>query len=131
MKNILYIIVKSYIYMNFRRHGTLSFFSSLFFKFHFIRFGKFIQVYFNNKQKIVGCQIENYLLEKSRVVMQLEGERNFHIFYMLCTAPTVKVRSELRLEQPNDYYYLDQSGCVVADGIDDVSEIYMFFHFIC
>ena len=86
------------------------------------RFGKFMQVYFNQREKIAGCNIENYLLEKSRVVMQLEGERNFHIFYMLCTATKTAVRSELRLENPNDYYYLDQSGCITADGINDQRE---------
>jgi myosin-5 len=86
------------------------------------RFGKFMQVYFNAGQKIAGCQIENYLLEKSRVVMQLEGERNFHIFYMLCVATTTKVRAALRLENPQDYHYLNQSGCIKVDGMDDVRE---------
>ena len=86
------------------------------------RFGKFMQVYFNAGQKIAGCQIENYLLEKSRVVMQLEGERNFHIFYMLCVATTTKVRAALRLENPQDYHYLNQSGCIQVDGMDDVRE---------
>ena len=86
------------------------------------RFGKFMQVYFDERMRIGGCQIENYLLEKSRVVMQLEGERNFHIFYMLCVAPSVSVRSALFLEKPQEYNYLNQSGCTVVDGMDDVRE---------
>jgi myosin heavy subunit len=81
-----------------------------------------MQVYFDSSQKIAGCQIENYLLEKSRVVMQLEGERNFHIFYMLCVATTTQVRAALRLENPQDYNYLNQSGCIQVDGMDDVRE---------
>ena len=50
------------------------------------RFGKYIKLEFNNSLKIRGCEMVNYLLEKSRVCKQSDQERNYHIFYHLCTA---------------------------------------------
>ena len=47
------------------------------------RFGKFMEIHFA-RSLIKGCYTVNYLLEKSRVVAQAAGERNFHIFYYLC-----------------------------------------------
>lgn len=51
------------------------------------RFGKLIEIYFDRGQHICGALIQTYLLEKSRVVHQLPGERNYHIFYQVSTAP--------------------------------------------
>jgi len=48
------------------------------------RFGKYMEVHFNKKGQIVGAKVENYLLEKTRVTFQAEGERNYHIFFQLC-----------------------------------------------
>jgi len=47
------------------------------------RFGKLFKIVVDMRGAIVGCKIETYLLEKSRVTRHGRNERNFHIFYML------------------------------------------------
>ncbi|CAD8045944.1 unnamed protein product [Paramecium primaurelia] len=51
------------------------------------RFGKYTRLFVNKKQQIIGGDIVNYLLEKSRVVSHSETDRNFHIFYLLFGNP--------------------------------------------
>lgn len=47
------------------------------------RFGKYIEIQFDDAANIVGAKIRTYLLERSRLIYQPETERNYHIFYQV------------------------------------------------
>ncbi|XP_071478875.1 unconventional myosin-Ia-like [Diadema antillarum] len=84
------------------------------------RFGKYMDIEFDFKGDPVGGVITNYLLEKSRVISQPEGERNFHIFYQLLAGAPELLMKELEMSRdPKDYFYLSQSGTHIIDNVND------------
>ncbi|MCJ8742293.1 hypothetical protein PDJAM_G00080410 [Pangasius djambal] len=70
------------------------------------RFGKYIQLRFQNSS-VKGAKINEYLLEKSRVVHQDEGERNFHIFYCMLAGISSQDKEMYGLLDPSQYRYLN------------------------
>lgn len=108
------------------------------------RFGKWIEIVFDSCNQIASAKIVNYLLEKSRVVAQSTGERNYHAFYQLCAgagevrrcSQPVKFHSSLLgqaeklqwgLDDAQGFHYLNQSGCLRIDGVNDKQH----FHLTC
>jgi len=87
------------------------------------RFGKFIRIHFNAAGKLAGCDIESYLLEKSRITQQQEVERSYHIFYQLLMpfVPDLKEKCLLS-DDIYDYSYVSQGKVTVA-SIDDNEEL--------
>lgn len=83
------------------------------------RFGKFVQLSICGNGNIQGGRIVDYLLEKNRVVRQNPGERNYHIFYALLAGREHEQREEFYLSVPENYHYLNQSGCVEDKTIND------------
>ncbi|KAL2866333.1 type V myosin [Aspergillus lucknowensis] len=86
------------------------------------RFGKYIEIMFDDKTNIVGAQIRTYLLERSRLVFQPLKERNYHIFYQLVAGATDSEKQELGLASIEEFDYLNQGGTPTIDGVDDKAE---------
>lgn len=74
------------------------------------RFGKFVEIHFNEKNSVVGGFVSHYLLEKSRICVQGQDERNYHIFYRLCAGAPEDIRQKLFLSSPDNFRYLNR-GC--------------------
>lgn len=74
------------------------------------RFGKFVEIHFNEKSSVVGGFVSHYLLEKSRICVQGKEERNYHIFYRLCAGASEDIREKLHLSSPDNFRYLNR-GC--------------------
>ncbi|XP_074471247.1 unconventional myosin-VI-like isoform X10 [Sebastes fasciatus] len=74
------------------------------------RFGKFVEIHFNEKNAVVGGFVSHYLLEKSRICRQSKEERNYHIFYRLCAGAPEDIRQKFHLGSPDTFRYLNR-GC--------------------
>ncbi|KAG8507431.1 Unconventional myosin-IXa [Galemys pyrenaicus] len=81
------------------------------------RFGKFIQVNYQETGTVLGAYVEKYLLEKSRLVYQEHNERNYHVFYYLLAGASEEERLAFHLKQPEEYHYLNQD-CFMVEGED-------------
>jgi len=87
------------------------------------RFGKFIEIQFTRTGRLVGAQIDTYLLEKVRLVTQSIGERNYHIFYEMLSG-SMKAE-ELRnyfiasTASPDDFRITASGTYDRRDGVSD------------
>ena len=86
------------------------------------RFGKYMVLHFDYGGDPVGGHVSNYLLEKSRVVGPAVNERNFHVFYQLTAGASQQDRTALYIESPSYYRYLNGTGCLTVDGINDAAD---------
>lgn len=86
------------------------------------RFGKYVDVSFSKTGSIQGALIEQYLLEKSRIVSQNEGERNYHIFYSMLAGLPKEEKKRLDLGEASSYVYLTGGKTLICDGRNEVNE---------
>ena len=90
------------------------------------RFGKFIRIIFNSTTGVIrGATMDRYLLEKSRVVAQSNGDRSYHIFYFLLAGASDELRQKLHMKRPEDYQYLNNAAqpCFTITSTVDGQEV--------
>ncbi|KAG7240324.1 hypothetical protein INR49_027017 [Caranx melampygus] len=87
------------------------------------RFGKYTEISFDRKYRIIGANMRTYLLEKSRVVFQADNERNYHIFYQMCSCAHLPEFKNLRLLSADNFQYTCMGGDITIEGIDDKKDM--------
>nr|XP_055121869.1 myosin-7B [Symphalangus syndactylus] len=87
------------------------------------RFGKFIRIHFGPSGKLASADIDSYLLEKSRVIFQLPGERSYHVYYQILSGKKPELQDMLLLSMnPYDYHFCSQ-GVITVDNMNDGEEL--------
>uniref|UniRef100_A0AAQ4RR08 Myosin VC n=1 Tax=Gasterosteus aculeatus aculeatus TaxID=481459 RepID=A0AAQ4RR08_GASAC len=87
------------------------------------RFGKYTEIGFDRRYRIIGANMRTYLLEKSRVVFQADNERNYHIFYQMCSCAHLPEFEHLRLLAADEFEYTSMGGDIRIEGVDDKKDM--------
>uniref|UniRef100_A0A3Q1JUK3 Myosin VC n=1 Tax=Anabas testudineus TaxID=64144 RepID=A0A3Q1JUK3_ANATE len=87
------------------------------------RFGKYTEISFDKRYRIIGANMRTYLLEKSRVVFQADNERNYHIFYQMCSCADLPEFKNLRLLSAENFRYTCMGGDITIEGVDDKKDM--------
>ncbi|KAI8353082.1 chitin synthase-domain-containing protein [Mortierella sp. GBAus27b] len=90
------------------------------------RVGRFTELQFNERGRLLGAKILDYFLEKKRITRSASNpdERNFHIFYQLLAGATAEEKTHLRLTE-GQFHYLSSASLNrnrTLPGMDDVAE---------
>lgn len=70
------------------------------------RFGKYTELQFNEKGKLIGSKTLDYYLEKSRLVGAGGSEKTFHAFYALAAGASEQEKQHLKLHDGSTFRYL-------------------------
>lgn len=93
------------------------------------RFGKFIELKFNDKNMVSGAHMSHYLLEKARIVMQGPGEGNYHIFGQMFAGMDDATKAMYRLAAYETYRYLPADMGDISRLTADWKELQEAFRF--
>ncbi|EDQ89817.1 uncharacterized protein MONBRDRAFT_20878, partial [Monosiga brevicollis MX1] len=78
------------------------------------RFGKYLDLQFTENFTVRGALITEYLLEKSRVTYQADGEQNFHIFYYIFAGLDASAKAQYELGSAEDHGYINGNAEALA-----------------
>lgn len=85
------------------------------------RFCRFMQLQVQAAGGIEFGRVNNFLLEKSRILTQESTERSYHIFYQLIKGATPEQRKQFKLRGLKGYKFINPE-CPDSPGIDDLAE---------
>ncbi|KAH3703118.1 hypothetical protein DPMN_078147 [Dreissena polymorpha] len=88
------------------------------------RFAKYLEVSFKEDGQLAGAVVRDYMLEKSRIVYQSEGEGIFHIFYAMFAGCTPTQRGDLFLPSDIDQYRILRSDPYHVDRTDSYKKMF-------
>lgn len=84
------------------------------------KFGKFQELQFNERGRIIGAKTLTFSFDKSRTTTTPKDERSYNVFYSLLAGTNVDEKTVLHLNYaPEHFNYLAQSKCIKVHAIDD------------
>ncbi|XP_075213233.1 unconventional myosin-VIIa-like isoform X2 [Lycorma delicatula] len=87
------------------------------------RFGKLIELNYNELGSLEGASIQQYLLEKSRVTQLKIGDQNYHIFYSLIRGLSWNEKCELDLKSCYQFDYLNKTDPKASVEINEAIDL--------
>ncbi|SCZ93412.1 BZ3500_MvSof-1268-A1-R1_Chr6-3g08643 [Microbotryum saponariae] len=85
------------------------------------RFGRYTELQFSEKGRVIGLKGLEYYLEKSRVTSPVVGERNFHAFYYLLSGARPEERAHLKLDEATSFKYLSHNRISTSGSSADAT----------
>ncbi len=91
------------------------------------RFGKYIKLQYGRHWRVVGARTLHFLLEKSRLITQDEGERGYHVFYQMCAgivqSDDTSLKEALHIADASQFAILNNGGVLTqSEDVDDVAQ---------
>ncbi|KAH6588782.1 hypothetical protein BASA50_010488 [Batrachochytrium salamandrivorans] len=84
------------------------------------RFGRYTEYQFDDRGKMIGVKLLDYLFDRDRVVSVPSLESNFDIFYCLLSGATEQERIEWHLSDASSFSYLNRAGKLITGPTSSV-----------